>query len=87
MQRPGGDDLPCVFSGTLVVHGQGVAVMKETGAVSEIGRIGKALQARGAGADAAAEGDRVASSAQSSWARLSCAQRWSSSTASPAGTG
>ena len=44
MQRPGGDDLPCVFSGTLVVHGQGVAVTKETGAFSEIGRIGKALQ-------------------------------------------
>jgi P-type Ca2+ transporter type 2C len=44
MQRPGGDDLPCIFSGTLVVHGQGVAVVKGTGASSEIGRIGKALQ-------------------------------------------
>ena len=44
MQRPGGDDNPCVFSGTLVVHGQGVAVTRETGAFSEIGRIGKALQ-------------------------------------------
>ncbi len=44
MQRPGGDDLPCVFSGTLVVHGQGVAMVKGTGASSEIGRIGKALQ-------------------------------------------
>ncbi len=44
MRRPGGDDLPCVFSGTLVVHGQGVAVVRETGVSSEIGRIGKALQ-------------------------------------------
>jgi Ca2+-transporting ATPase len=44
MLRPGGDDLPCVFSGTLVVHGQGVAVVKGTGATSEIGRIGRALQ-------------------------------------------
>jgi Ca2+-transporting ATPase len=44
MQRPGGDDLPCVFSGTLIVHGQGVAVVKGTGVSSEIGRIGKALQ-------------------------------------------
>ncbi|MGO9413081.1 MAG: cation-translocating P-type ATPase [Spirochaetia bacterium] len=45
MQKPGGDDLPCVFSGTLVVHGQGVAVAKGTGVSSEIGSIGKALQA------------------------------------------
>ncbi|MGA2762316.1 MAG: cation-translocating P-type ATPase [Spirochaetia bacterium] len=45
MQRPGGDDLPCVFSGTLVVHGQGVALVRETGPASEIGRIGRALQA------------------------------------------
>ena len=45
MQRPGGDDLPCVFSGTLVVHGQGVAIARETGVSSEMGRIGKALQA------------------------------------------
>jgi len=44
MLRPGGDDLPCVYSGTLIVHGQGVAVARETGASSEIGRIGKALQ-------------------------------------------
>ena len=44
MQRPGGDDLPFVFSGTLVVHGQGVAVARATGSESEIGRIGKALQ-------------------------------------------
>src|SRR5271157_1458980 len=45
LQRPGGEDTPFVFSGTLVVHGQGVAETKATGASSEIGRIGKALQA------------------------------------------
>ncbi len=44
LQRPGGEDTPFVYSGTLVVHGQGVAVAKATGAGSEIGRIGKALQ-------------------------------------------
>jgi Ca2+-transporting ATPase len=44
MARPGGDDLPFVYSGTLIVVGQGVAVVKATGARSEIGRIGKALQ-------------------------------------------
>jgi Ca2+-transporting ATPase len=44
LPRPGGEDTPFVFSGTLVVHGQGVAAVKATGAASEIGRIGKALQ-------------------------------------------
>ncbi|MGD0725157.1 MAG: cation-translocating P-type ATPase [Spirochaetia bacterium] len=44
LQRPGGEDTPFVYSGTLVVHGRGVAVAKATGADSEIGRIGKALQ-------------------------------------------
>lgn len=42
--RPGGDDLPSVFSGTLVVTGQGVALAQRTGAGSEIGKIGKSLQ-------------------------------------------
>jgi Ca2+-transporting ATPase len=41
--RPGGDDLPYVFSGTLVVRGQGLAEIRATGANSEIGRIGKTL--------------------------------------------
>ncbi len=45
MDKPGGDDLPSVFSGTLVVHGRGVAQIKATGAKSEIGKIGKALLA------------------------------------------
>jgi Ca2+-transporting ATPase len=43
--RPGGDDLPFVFSGTLVVHGQGYAKVLATGAQTALGQIGKALQA------------------------------------------
>ncbi len=42
--RPGGDDLPVVYSGSLVVQGQGVAKVLKTGAKTQIGRIGKALQ-------------------------------------------
>ncbi|HSW44777.1 MAG TPA: cation-translocating P-type ATPase [Phycisphaerae bacterium] len=42
--RPGGDDLPWVFSGTLVTRGQGVAEVKATGLRSELGKIGRALQ-------------------------------------------
>lgn len=41
--RPGGDDLPFVYSGTLVVRGSGLAVVSATGAASEIGRIGQSL--------------------------------------------
>lgn len=44
MERPGGDDLPFVYSGTLVVHGQGYAEVVATGTRTELGRIGKALQ-------------------------------------------
>ncbi len=44
MGRPGGDDLPFVFSGTLVVKGQGIATVQATGLNTEIGKIGKALQ-------------------------------------------
>ncbi len=44
MARPGGDDLPFVYSGTLVVQGQGVAVVKLTGSQTEIGKIGRSLQ-------------------------------------------
>jgi Ca2+-transporting ATPase len=43
--RPGGDGLPLVFSGTLVVHGGGRAIVRATGARSEIGRIGQTLGA------------------------------------------
>jgi Ca2+-transporting ATPase len=44
MGRPGGDDLPFVYSSTLVVQGQGIAQVQATGFHTEIGRIGKALQ-------------------------------------------
>jgi P-type Ca2+ transporter type 2C len=44
MDRPGGDDLSSVFSGTLVTMGQGVAEVLRTGVQTQIGRIGKALQ-------------------------------------------
>jgi len=42
--RPGGDDQPGVFSGTLVVKGQAQAEVRATGARTEMGKIGKALQ-------------------------------------------
>ena len=42
--RPGGDDLPFIFSGTMVVKGQGIARVLSTGLQTEIGKIGKALQ-------------------------------------------
>jgi P-type Ca2+ transporter type 2C len=45
MGRPGGDDLPCVFSGTLVTQGQGIAEVQATGMHTELGKIGTALQA------------------------------------------
>ena len=41
--RPGGDDLPFVFSGTLIVRGQGVARVSATGSASELGKIGASL--------------------------------------------
>ncbi len=42
-RRPGGDDLPYVFSGSLVVRGTGTGEVIATGARSEIGRIGHSL--------------------------------------------
>ncbi len=44
MDRPGGDDLPFVFSGTMIVKGQGITRVLTTGVRTEIGKIGKALQ-------------------------------------------
>jgi len=44
MGRPGGDDLPFIYSGTLAVQGQCIAQVQATGIHTEIGRIGKALQ-------------------------------------------
>ncbi|MCX6676466.1 MAG: cation-translocating P-type ATPase [Methanothrix sp.] len=42
--EPGGDDLPFVYSGSLIVRGQGAALVKATGAETQIGKIGRALQ-------------------------------------------
>jgi P-type Ca2+ transporter type 2C len=44
MARPGGDDLPFVFSGTLIVRGQGIAEVKSIGINTEMGKIGRSLQ-------------------------------------------
>jgi len=41
--RPGGDGLPFLYAGTLVVRGHGIAEAAATGPRSEIGRIGVAL--------------------------------------------
>ncbi|SYZ72650.1 Cation transport ATPase [Candidatus Zixiibacteriota bacterium] len=43
--QPGGDDLPFVYSGTLIVQGQGIGQVYATGTRTEIGKIGRALQA------------------------------------------
>jgi P-type Ca2+ transporter type 2C len=42
--RPGGDDLPFVWSGTLVVQGRGLAEVKATGSATEMGKIGRAIE-------------------------------------------
>jgi P-type Ca2+ transporter type 2C len=44
MARPGGDDLPFIFSGTLVVRGTGLALAKATGLQTELGKIGQSLR-------------------------------------------
>lgn len=44
MGPPGGDDLPFLFSGTMIVKGQGIALARATGIRTELGKIGKALQ-------------------------------------------
>jgi Ca2+-transporting ATPase len=41
--RPGGDDLPFVYSGSLIVQGSGIAEVYATGSKTEIGKIGKSL--------------------------------------------
>jgi Ca2+-transporting ATPase len=41
---PGGDDLPFVYSGTLVVQGTGIAQVGAIGINSELGKIGKSLK-------------------------------------------
>ncbi|MCG6207595.1 cation-translocating P-type ATPase [Rhodopseudomonas sp. HC1] len=42
-RRPGGDDQPVVYSGSLMVRGSGIAQVIATGPRSEIGKIGQAL--------------------------------------------
>lgn len=44
MGKPGGDDLPFVFKGTLVVAGQAAGIVKAIGMETELGKIGTALQ-------------------------------------------
>ncbi len=44
MHEPGGDDLPSIFAGTLVVKGHGTAQVAATGAATEMGKIGRALE-------------------------------------------
>ncbi len=44
--RPGGEDLPFVYAGTLVTGGSGTARVHATGARTEVGRIGSSLQTR-----------------------------------------
>lgn len=44
MGQPGGDATPWVFSGTLAVKGHAIARAKETGAGTELGKIGAALR-------------------------------------------
>lgn len=41
--RPGGDDLPFVYSASLIVRGSGIAEVLATGLRSEIGKIGQSL--------------------------------------------
>jgi Ca2+-transporting ATPase len=44
MARPGGDELPFVYAGTLVVQGQGMVQVQAIGTQTEMGKIGNALQ-------------------------------------------
>jgi len=39
MTQPGGDDLPFVYSGSLIVQGQGAAQVLSTGSLTQIGKI------------------------------------------------
>ncbi len=41
---PGGDELPSVYSGTLVVQGQGIAQVQNIGLNTEMGKIGRRLE-------------------------------------------
>lgn len=45
--RPGGDDSPFVYSGTLIVQGYAIAKVIKTGSDTEMGRVGIAIQSIG----------------------------------------
>lgn len=45
--KPGGDGTPWVYSGALVVNGQGIAEVLSTGSATELGKIGAALRSVG----------------------------------------
>jgi Ca2+-transporting ATPase len=42
--QPGGDDLPFVYSGSMIVQGNGIVRVSSIGSKTEIGKIGKALE-------------------------------------------
>jgi Ca2+-transporting ATPase len=44
MLMPGGDDLPVVYSGSMIVQGNGLVKVTATALNTEIGKIGKALE-------------------------------------------
>jgi len=44
MERPGGEDLPFAYSGTMVVQGRGIGKVLTIGVQTEMGKIGKALE-------------------------------------------
>jgi Ca2+-transporting ATPase len=43
-KQPGGDDQPFIYSGTMVIQGQGLAEVRSTGSRTEMGKIGTVLQ-------------------------------------------
>ena len=42
--KPGGDGLPFVFSGTMVISGRGMVEVRSTGVGTEMGKIGRSLE-------------------------------------------
>ncbi len=42
--QPGGDDLPFIFAGSMIVQGNGIAQVTRIGIQTEIGKIGKELE-------------------------------------------
>ena len=87
LSRAGGDETYCVYSGSLIVQGQGVGLVAATGLQTEIGRIGKALQTIQPGEtqlqlDLGREWSSESQLALSAWLRL-----WRFSTGSPTAIG